>query len=54
MVLTTSDKEHRLKSYLKVAEFKLTPKEIETISELGQEKHFRGFWTNKFANDDRR
>jgi diketogulonate reductase-like aldo/keto reductase len=54
VALTTSGKEQRLKSYLKVAEFKLTPKEIETISEVGQEKHFRGFWNGKFAGDDRR
>jgi diketogulonate reductase-like aldo/keto reductase len=54
VALTTSDKEQRLKKYLKVAEFKLTPKEIETISEIGQEKHFRGFWNVKFAGDDRR
>lgn len=54
VALTTSDKEQRLKSYLKVSEFKLAPKEIETISEVGQEKHFRGFWNGKFADDDRR
>ncbi len=53
-VLTTSDKEQRLKSYLKVTEFKLTPKEVQEISEVGKQKHFRGFWTNRFAEDDRR
>jgi diketogulonate reductase-like aldo/keto reductase len=54
VALTTSDKEQRLKSYLKISEFKLMPKEIETISEVGQEKHFRGCWNGKFADDDRR
>lgn len=54
VTLTTSDKEERLKNYLKVAEFKLTPKEVETIAELGKEKHFRAFWTNKFAAVDKR
>jgi diketogulonate reductase-like aldo/keto reductase len=54
VTLTTSDKEQRLKSYLKVAEFKLMPKEVETISELGQEKHFRGCWNGRFAAGDRR
>jgi diketogulonate reductase-like aldo/keto reductase len=53
VALTTSSKEQRLKSYLKTAEFKLTPKEVETISEIGQQKHFRGFWQHKFAADDR-
>jgi diketogulonate reductase-like aldo/keto reductase len=54
VTLTTTDKEQRLKSYLKVSEFKLTPKEIETISEVGQEKHFRGYWNARFADNDRR
>ncbi|KAI9742435.1 MAG: hypothetical protein M1818_003969 [Claussenomyces sp. TS43310] len=54
VTLTTSDKEHRLLNYLKVAQFKLTPKEVQDISEIGTQKHFRGFWLNKFAEDDRR
>lgn len=54
IVLTTSDKEQRLRSYLRVAEFNLTPEEVETMSEVGREKHFRAFWTRKFADDDRR
>jgi len=53
VTLTTSSKEDRLKTFLKVADFKLTPKEVETISEIGKEKHFRGFWTNRFDKDDR-
>ena len=53
VALTTSGNEDRLKGYQKVAQFKLTPKEVETIAEVGQEKHFRGFWQVKFADDDR-
>lgn len=53
VALTTSEKEQRLKSYLKITKFKLTPKEVELISEKGKEKHFRGFWTNKFDAEDR-
>lgn len=53
VALTTSAKEQRLKAYLKVADFKLTPKEVQTISEKGEQKHFRGFWNNKFDKDDR-
>jgi len=53
VALTTSDKEQRLKAYLKIAQFKLTPKEVQTISEIGQKKHFRGFWKGKFGDDDR-
>ena len=44
VVITTSGKEQRLSDYLRAATFKLTPKEVETIAELGTKKHFRGFW----------
>lgn len=54
VALTTSAKESRLKQYLKVTDFKLTPKEVENISELGKKKHYRAFWSAKFANDDTR
>lgn len=53
VALTTSAKEDRLKAYQKVAQFKLTPKEVEEIKEVGSKKHFRGFWQNKFAADDK-
>jgi len=53
VALTTSSSEDRLKGYQKVTQFKLTPKEVEEIAELGKQKHFRGFWQNKFAPDDR-
>jgi len=52
IVITTSGSEHRLKAYQKVAQFKLTPKEVEEISEIGKQKNFRGFWQNRFAADD--
>jgi diketogulonate reductase-like aldo/keto reductase len=55
VALTTSANEQRLQGYLrKLPSFKLTPKEVERISDLGQEKHFRGFWAKRFAADDRR
>ncbi|KUJ09109.1 putative NAD/NADP-dependent indole-3-acetaldehyde reductase [Mollisia scopiformis] len=53
VALTTSGSEQRLKGYQKVAQFKLTPKEVEEIAELGKQKHYRGFWKDKFAPDDR-
>ncbi|KAM3078067.1 hypothetical protein ACMFMG_002631 [Clarireedia jacksonii] len=53
VVLTTSGNEDRLKGYQKVAGFKLTPKEVEDIKEIGLQKHFRGFWARKFDKDDR-
>lgn len=52
VALTTSGSEDRLKAYQKVAQFKLTPKEVEEISELGKQKNFRSFWKNKFGPDD--
>lgn len=50
--ITTSAKEQRLSDYLRVAAFKLTPVEIKEINELGKKKHFRGFWQNKFDDED--
>ncbi len=52
VALTTSGSEQRLKGYKKVAEFKLTPEEVEEISKLGKQKNFRGFWKHKFGPDD--
>jgi diketogulonate reductase-like aldo/keto reductase len=53
VAITTSSKEQRLSDYLRAATFKLTPKEVEEIGELGLKKHFRGFFKDKFAADDR-
>ena len=53
VAITTSGKEQRLSDYLRAMTFKLTPKEVEELTRLGTEKHFRGFWTEKFAEDDR-
>ncbi|KAF3765974.1 hypothetical protein M406DRAFT_346115 [Cryphonectria parasitica EP155] len=53
VVITTSSKEERLQSFLtKLPSFKLTPKEVELISEKGREKNFRGFWTHKIKEGD--
>ncbi|TKA25558.1 hypothetical protein B0A50_05419 [Salinomyces thailandicus] len=51
--ITTSGKEQRLSDYLRALTFKLTPKEISQINELGAKHHYRGFWTHKFGPDDR-
>lgn len=51
--ITTSSKESRLAGYLRALTFKLTPEEIKEISALGQQKHYRAFWREKFADDDR-
>ncbi|KAA8649338.1 hypothetical protein EYZ11_010673 [Aspergillus tanneri] len=51
--VTTSRKAFRLEEYLRVLSFELTPEEIDTISQLGQQKHYRAFWQEKFAEDDR-
>lgn len=55
VAITTSSKRERLDSFIsKVPSFKLTPEEVAEIAELGKQKHFRAFWTEKFAADDRR
>ncbi|PFH60035.1 hypothetical protein XA68_11556 [Ophiocordyceps unilateralis] len=55
VVITTTSKEDRMQSYLsKLPLIKLTPKEVNDVAELGKQKHFRAFWKDKFAPDDRR
>lgn len=55
VVITTSSNKERLERYLlKLPNFKLTPKEVTNIAELGQQKHHRAFWGNKFDPEDRR
>ncbi|CAG8944907.1 unnamed protein product [Penicillium salamii] len=53
IAITTSSKETRMSSYLRCLAFKLTPQEVEEISTIGEQHHFRAFWTDKFAADDR-
>jgi len=53
VAVTTSTKELRLSDYLRATRFKLTPKEVEEIGKVGGEKHFRGFFTGNFKEDDR-
>jgi diketogulonate reductase-like aldo/keto reductase len=51
--ITTSGKEQRMSDYLRVMTFKLTPVEVDEISKLGKEHHYRAFWTHKFEANDR-
>ncbi|KAJ5939842.1 hypothetical protein N7516_000010 [Penicillium verrucosum] len=51
--ITTSGKESRLSSYLRTFTFKLTPQEVDEISTIGEQHHYRAFWREKFAEDDR-
>ncbi|KAH0541889.1 hypothetical protein FGG08_003694 [Glutinoglossum americanum] len=53
VVITTTRKESRFSEYLKALEFKLTPEEVREIAEEGEKKHFRAFWRDRFAPDDR-
>ncbi len=53
VAVTTSGKEQRLSDYLRVTRFKLTPREVEEITKLGHDKHYRGFWQDKFDANDR-
>jgi diketogulonate reductase-like aldo/keto reductase len=53
VVITTSGKKDRLEKYLvKLPHFKLTPREVEEIAELGKQKNYRGFWKNRFGEND--
>ena len=53
VAVTTSSKEQRMSDYMRVTAFKMTPKEVQEIDRLGAQKHYRGFWNKKFAEDDR-
>lgn len=53
VAITTSGKESRLSNYLRIFTFNLTPQEVKEISEVGEQKHYRAFWRDKFAEDDR-
>lgn len=53
VAITTSSKEQRMSDMLRTVTFSLTPKEIEQISETGNSYHFRAFWKQKFAENDR-
>ncbi|KAI1741080.1 aldo/keto reductase [Xylaria scruposa] len=53
VTITTTANEQRLEGYMKrLPAFKLTPKEIENITQEGRKKHFRAYWTNRYAADD--
>ncbi|KAM0325412.1 hypothetical protein ACHAQA_007398 [Verticillium albo-atrum] len=55
VALTTTSKEERLLAYMnKVPGFKLTPKEVNDITEAGKTVHYRAFWAKHFDADDKR
>ena len=53
VAITTSTKEERMSDYLRATTFSVTPKEVKQLAEMGKQKHYRGFWTNKFEANDR-
>ncbi|KAM0130891.1 hypothetical protein ACHAP3_007118 [Botrytis cinerea] len=52
-VVTTSLKEERVKGYLKVFDFSLEDKEIEQLSSVGASHHFRKYFADNFAGEDK-
>ncbi|KPM43978.1 hypothetical protein AK830_g2644 [Neonectria ditissima] len=55
IAVTTSSKASRLEGYLsKLPTFKLTQEEIAEISRIGDQKHVRVWWNEKFDANDRR
>ncbi|KAI0378387.1 Aldo/keto reductase [Hypomontagnella monticulosa] len=55
VAVTTSSSEGRIQGLIRrLPTFKLTSDEIQEISERGMQKHFRGFFNDIFAPDDRR
>ncbi|RAL67214.1 hypothetical protein DID88_007989 [Monilinia fructigena] len=52
-VVTTSNDENRLKEYMRIFEFRMTPEEVEELSRMGAGRHFRKYFPHRFAADDR-
>ena len=54
VAITTSSKEDRLKAMkATIPSFNLTPDEVQEIATVGNQKHYRAFWTSRFAPNDR-
>jgi diketogulonate reductase-like aldo/keto reductase len=54
VAISTSSKESRLRDYLRVAEFKLEPSEIQALAKKGLETHFRfNSFQHTFPEEDR-
>lgn len=51
--ITTSSMEERLREYLNTLRFNLKPEEIAGISQIGEQKFYRAFWTKNFDAEDR-
>ena len=51
--ITTTSKEQRMIDMLRVFTFKLSPEEVDEITDIGNSHHARGFWTDKFDENDR-
>ncbi|KAI1780553.1 aldo/keto reductase [Hypoxylon cercidicola] len=55
VAVTTSNSDQRLQGYLsKIPNFSLTPAEVQEISHLGKQKHYRGFFNDIYGSSDRR
>lgn len=55
VAVTTSNSEQRVRGYIsKLPSFKLTPAEVQEISHLGSQKHYRGFFNDIYGPNDRR
>ncbi|MBE3111259.1 MAG: hypothetical protein IMZ46_12240 [Acidobacteria bacterium] len=55
MAVTTSGSVGRLEGYMgRLFTFKLNDEEVEEIKEAGRERHYRAFFTNRYAEDDTR
>ncbi|OTB05346.1 hypothetical protein M426DRAFT_138619 [Hypoxylon sp. CI-4A] len=55
VAVTTTTSEERVMSLKRaVFSFKLTPAEVQEISMLGNQKHYRGFFNDIYSQEDRR
>ena len=53
VAVTTTTKVERLDEYAQAIKTRLTPEELQAISEVGSTYHFRTSWGDHFNDDDR-
>lgn len=51
VAVTTSSKESRLQEFLRILDFELTAAEVDAISQLGRERHYRVFFRQQTGEE---
>lgn len=52
VAVTTSSKESRLREFLRILDFQLTAAEVDAISQLGRQRHYRVFFRQQHGEEE--